>query len=133
MSRWIVGGATLAMLLVSAVRGASAQAADSWPSAGTQLARVEDASVPPTSDIASIACSRRLRDPRTGREYMLRHSRAETSMAQHQSGATTSTTSRVVRARGDYARVGSKGDTLSTRVVAVDCLTTRVVARRAGT
>ena len=75
----------------------------------------------------------RLRDPRTGREYMLRHSTAQTAVAQHQSGATTSTTIRLVRAAGDYARVEPKGDTLSTRVVAVDCMTSRVVAPRADT
>ena len=133
MARWIIQGFALATLLVSAARGANAQAATSWPSAGKQLARVEDASVAPTSDIASNACAGRLRDPRTGREYMLRHSSVQTSVAQQQSGATTATTSRVMRAVGDYARVELKGDTLSTRVVAVDCLTSRVVARRAGT
>ena len=131
MARWIVGGAALAALLVSAPRAARAQA--SWPSSGTHLARIEDASIPPTSDIASSACARRLRDPRTGREYMLRHSSAQTSVTQHQSGATTNTTTQLLRAVGDYARVELKGDTLSTRVVAVDCVTSRVVARRAGT
>jgi hypothetical protein len=64
---------------------------------------------------------------------MLRHSVVQTSVAEHQSGATTSTTTRLLRAVGDYARLELKGDTLSTRVVPVDCLTSRVVARRAGT
>jgi hypothetical protein len=38
-------------------------------------------------------------------------------------GATTNTTTRLLRAVGDYARLELKDDTLSTRVIAVDCLT----------
>ena len=133
MTRWIVGTAVSATLLLSAAHGARAQAAVSWPSAGTHLVRVEEAPVPATPDITSQACARRLRDPRSGRGYMLRHSTAQTSSAQHQAGATRSMTTRLVRAVGDYARVEPKGDTLSTRLVTVDCTTSRVVARRAGT
>ncbi len=132
MARWIVGIAALASLLVSATGGAHAQAASPWPRPRAQLVRVEDASVLPTSDITSAACATRLRDPRTGREYMLRHSTAQTTVAQHQAGATTSTTTRLLRAVGDYARVELTGDTLSTRLVAVDCLNSRVIPERAG-
>jgi len=133
MARWIVGITVLTMLSVFAARDARAQAAASWPSVGTLLTRVEDPSRPAASDIADGACATLLRDSLTRREYVLRHSVVKTSVAQHQSGATTNTSTRLLRAVGDYARVESKGDTPSTRVVSVDCLTSRVVTRRAGT
>jgi hypothetical protein len=131
MAHWIVGIAALATLLMSAARGARAQAAVSWPSPGTQLIRIDDPSRAPALDVTSSACAPRLRDLRTGREYLLRRSRAQTEVAQHHAGATTSTTTRLLRAVGEYSRLELKGDTLSTRVVTVDCLTSRVVARRA--
>jgi len=133
MARLLIGIAALASLLASAARSAHAQTVSSWPRAGTPLVRGEETSMSPTSDISSAACAPRLRDPRTGREYMLKHSSVRTTVAQHQSGATTHTTTRLLRAVGDYARLEAKGDTLSTRVVAVDCTTSRVVTRRAGT
>jgi hypothetical protein len=133
MTRWTVGIAALATLHVSMARSARAQTADSWPSAGARLARVEEPSVPPTADLASSACAMRLRDPKTGREYLVRHSTAQTEVAPHGAGPTTSTTTRLLHAVGEYARVEPKGDTLSTRVVTVDCLSSRVVVRRAGT
>jgi hypothetical protein len=134
MARWIVGIAALLTLHMFAAPRARAQAADNWPSAGTQLIRVREASVPPTSDMATGACAMRLRDPGTGREYMVRHSTAQTAVAQHAAGATTSTSTTLLHAAGEYARVEPKGDTLSTRIITVDCLSSRViVARRAGT
>jgi hypothetical protein len=133
MTRWMVGIAAFGSLFLPVARGAHAQGASLWPRAGTLLVRVTEASVPPAPDITSAACAPRLRDRGTGREYMLRHSSVQTTVAQQQSGATTSTTTQAVRAVGDYARVERKGDTLSTRVVAVDCITARVVTRPAGT
>jgi hypothetical protein len=135
MTRPIVGIAASAMLLVVAAPAAHAQRAASWPSAGTHLVRVEDASstpavVPASGNPAAVLkpepCAARLRDPETGREYLLRHSSREENFAQRKAGATTTTTTRLLRAVGDYARIELKGDTLSTRVIAVDCLTTRV-------
>jgi hypothetical protein len=55
------------------------------------------------------------------------------NFAQHEAGDTTITTSRLLAAEGEYSRIELKGDTLSTRVVTVDCVTSRVVARSTGT
>src|SRR5204862_801002 len=107
MNCWIVGITASATLLVSAPNAARAQAAASWPSTGTHLVRVEDPSVPPTSDIAGSACARQLRDPRTGREYLLRRSSAKTEVASHQENA-PSTSTRLLRAVGEYSRVELK-------------------------
>lgn len=38
----------------------------------------------------------------------------------------TATTTRLRRAVGDYARIEPKGETLSTRILTVDCVTSRV-------
>jgi len=133
MTRWTFGIAALVTLHVCLAGRAHAQAADSWPSAGAQLVRVADPSMPPSSDLASSACAMRLRDPRTGREYLVRHSTAQTEIAPHDAAPTTSTTTRLLHAVGEYARVEQKGDTLSTRVMTVDCLNSRVLAGRAGT
>jgi hypothetical protein len=129
------------VLLVCTARDAHAQRAAAWPSVGTHLVRVEDvpatsASVPTSGNPAAVLtpepCAARLRDAQTGREYLLRHSSREENVAQHGAGATTTTTTRLLRAVGDYARVELKGDTLSTRVIAVDCLTTRVRPPQGG-
>jgi hypothetical protein len=133
MARSLMGIAASAVLLACTARGAHAQAAASWPSAGTRLVRIEEPSTPATPDAPSEACARRLRDPRTGREYLLRHSSAKRDVARQEAGTTTTTTTRLLDAVGDYGRIELKGDTLSTRLVTVDCTTSRVVARRAGT
>lgn len=135
MTRMAVVIAGAVLLLVCTARGADAQRAASWPSAGTHLVRVEDVpttpaaiatSGNPAAVITPEPCAARLRDPQTGREYVLRHSTRREHVAQHEAGATTNTTTRLLRAVGDYSRLELKGDTLSTRVVAVDCLTSRV-------
>ena len=144
MNRWIVGVAASAALLVCATRETRAQAAASWPRVGVRLVRVEEAPMTETTLPARNgkvpvtvhtpqACARQLRDARTGREYLLRHSTMKQSFKQHEAGDTTITTSRVLAAEGEYSRIELEGDTLSTRVVTVDCVTTRVVARSTGT
>ena len=144
MNRWIVGVAASAALLVCATRETRAQAAASWPRVGVRLVRVEEApmtetTLPARNGKAAVtvstpqACARTLRDSRTGREYLLRHSTMRQNFKQHEAGDTTLTTSRVLAAEGEYSRIELKGDTLSTRVVTVNCVTSRVVARSTGT
>jgi len=144
MNRWIVGIAASAALLVCAARETRAQAAASWPRVGARLVRLEEApmtetTLPARNGKAPVtvstpqACARQLRDARTGREYLLRHSTMKQNFAQHEAGDTTITTSRLLAAEGEYSRIELKGDTLSTRVVTVDCVTSRVVARSTGT
>jgi hypothetical protein len=127
--------AASAMLLVCTARGAHAQRVASWPRVGTHLVRVGDvpatpAGVPSSANSAAVItpepCAARLRDPHTGREYMLRHSTRQEQFRSHESGATTTTTAQLTHAVGDYARIEPRGDALSTRVVTVDCLTSRV-------
>jgi hypothetical protein len=135
MIRSGMGIVASAMLLVCMARGAHAQRAASWPRVGIRLMRVEDvpatpAGIPSSGNSAAVItpepCAARLRDPHTGREYMLRHSTRQEQVQSHESGATTTTTAQLTHAVGDYSRVEPKGDTLSTRVVTVDCLTSRV-------
>jgi hypothetical protein len=133
MTRLLVGIAASLPLLVCTARGAQAQRA-AWPSVGAHLVRIEEGAVSqaamPTPGGAAVVtrdpCAAKLRDPRTGREYMLRHSTKQEQVQSRQSGAATITTTELKHAVGDYARIEPKGDTLSTRVVTVDCMTSRV-------
>ena len=144
MNRWIVGVAASTALLLCAAREVRAQAATSWPRVGARLVRVEEGPMSQTTlparngkgDVTVStpeACARRMRDARTGREYLLRHSTMKQKFAQHDAGDTTIATSRLLAAEGEYSRIELQGDTLSTRVVPVDCMTSRVVARHTGT
>src|SRR4051794_37616299 len=109
MTRSLVRIAVSAALLACTARGAPAQAAAAWPSAGTHLVVVEEAPAPATPGATREACARRLRDPRTGREYLLRHSVAKQNIAQQKAGTTTTTPTRLLDAAGDYGRIELTG------------------------
>lgn len=121
-------------IVVLAVAASGACAGTSRPdplaAPGAQLARVEE--LAPASGVGGAApfagaCAARLRDPATGREYLLVHSSMRTATAA--TGATSTTT--LQAAIGDYALVDGLAKGAPVPRVQVDCPTSRVIAQLA--
>ena len=138
MNRFFSGAATV-VIAMCAARGASAQSAAAWPSVGASFVRVQESQAPAmplaapsvagpaVPNIANTACATRMRDTKTGREYLLQSSTVEQRADEHESGATTTTTTRLTRGIGEYARMETPTST-SKRLVKIDCLTSKVIA-----
>jgi hypothetical protein len=129
-------------LLIGPVAGAQSARGESaeWPAPGTRLQRVEE--LPATSpasalpvggagatDLSRGACAMRLRDPRTGSEFLIQHSEVRQRVARDSTGAMTARVeTSLTHAVGEYTRIERGADTTHSRLLSVDCLSSQVVA-----
>jgi hypothetical protein len=137
----LLNAGVLIGVLVGSVAGAQSTRGKTaaWPSPGTRLERVEE--LPATSPASSLpvggagatdlsrgACAMRLRDPRTGSEFLIQHSEVRQSVARDAGGAmTTRVETSLTHAVGEYTRIQRGADTTHSRLLSVDCLSSQVV------
>lgn len=118
------------LLLALAAAACSRSSRPRGPQTGTQLERSAELPAVPSSagapDAAfSRACAGRLRDPKTGREYLLLHSEIERRVTE----SDTLVSSALARAVGDYGPVPAEGSTAQASAqLRVDCRTSRVLS-----
>jgi hypothetical protein len=102
------------------------------PRPGTPLERVEELPATPTDAGGAApgasfaqACAMRLRDPSSGRDYLLLRSNIRRTVA----GTDTVTTSALASAVGDYGPMSAgRGAGRPATEIRVDCITSRVLA-----